>query len=221
MLLTLAAIVPACAEWPRFSNLPPDTGEAVAPGDEVQVITDFAWEEREPVSEPDDDRPALAELEPVSLGSGILRRGKANGSGWDFDARADRPECDGIASGFPSEATGDYLGDIDWRRIEIAGAGVLCSSFAYKAEDARPDVLLYSLDACGNPGEPVAAAPGHPLGFAGSTNRSDWATDIDSPVTMGVVASAWAPDAPTRELTYNWGLALVADAADCPLVTGQ
>ena len=208
----------ACADWPRFSHPLADTGTPYAPGADVQVGSDFPWRERGPVTEPTDDAPAGAELEILAAGEGSLLRGKANGAGWNFDTDATRADCDGTPSGFPTEAHGDYAGDVDWRRIQLSEGGTLCSSFAYHADDARPDVLLFTLDACGNPADAVLDDAGLILGFAGDSSRLDWSATAPSATTVALVASAWAPDAPDRELTYGWGIALVEAGDDCPQV---
>lgn len=211
-------LLAACADWPRFAHPLADTGTPYAPGADVVAGSDFPWSERGPVTEPTDDTPGGAALEILHLDEGIFLRGKANGAGWEPDATAARAACDDVPSGFPTEARGDYAGDVDWRRVEIAEAGTLCSSFAYHAEDARPDVLLFTLDACGNAAEPILDDAGLILGFAGDTARLEWSATAPNATTVALVATAWAPDAPDRELTYGWGVALVPAGVACPTV---
>jgi hypothetical protein len=221
----LALALAACAEWPRFAHLP-ESGDAHPAGEDV-TEADVTWTELGARDDADDDDPRAlpAELhESLAVGAGNVLRGRATGSGWDFDAVPERPADCGVPSGFPTEATGDYLGDADWRVVVVTEPGALCSDFAYSDGETSADVLLFPLDACGVPGEPARDEAGLVVGFGDEDARNAWAVEIPEAGTYGVVAAAWSPDDPERALRYLWGLALVPrplpdKAPRCPTLT--
>lgn len=217
-LLALAA----CADWPRFAHLPDDAG-GVPAGSEVDVASAVTWTHVGARGDNLDDAPLDAPAESLEAGAGIVVHGLAAGSGWDFDADAERPDDCGAPSGFPSEEAGDYAGDVDWRVVDLAEPGVLCSSLLHLDGVTRADVLVYELDACGVPGEPLRDADGHVLGFGAEAPHNAWSLAIEAPRRLALPAAAWAPDAPDAALRYLWGLALVPLPRDgagvrCPSV---
>lgn len=205
--LSLLALA-ACAGWPRYAHLPDDTGGVPAGSDPV-VASAVTWTHLGARADLADDEPADAPVESLVAGAGNVLHGLAAGSGWDFDAAAERPADCGTPSGFPSEAAGDYAGDVDWRVVDLAEPGVLCSSFFHQDGVTRADVLVYELDACGVPGAPLRDADGNVLGFGAESPHNAWSLAIEAPRRLALPAAAWAPDAPDASLRYLWGLALV------------
>ncbi|MFZ5478379.1 MAG: hypothetical protein ACOZNI_16545 [Myxococcota bacterium] len=219
----------ACADWPRFAHLPDDGREALAAGEEPPADDTVTWTELGTREDRYDDDPRdlpAEDLEVLAVDEGNALHGRATGSGWDFEATAERPADCGSPSGFPSEAEGDYVGDVDWRVVTVSEPGALCSELVYADGETRGDVLLYTLDACGIPDEPVRDADGDVVGFGDEDARNRWWVEVAEPATFGVVAAAWAPDDETRALRYLWGLSLVqppleGKEARCPTPDGE
>lgn len=215
MLLAIAA----CAEWPRFENVVrDDTGGAPPRGVPVVQSPIHVWSDVGPRSEAEDDEPTSPPVEDLVELQGIRLAGRIVGSGWDPSAVAARPECTGVPGAFPTEATGDYLGDVDWRLVEIATPGVLCSSLASAAPEFRVDVLAFDLDECGLPDWPFTGLGQSIIGFAPSTAINRWGIRIDQPGRYGLVAAAWSPNQPSAAAAYSWGIALLpsdAELLDC------
>lgn len=216
------ALLAGCAEWPRHAHLPDEEGGLPA-GTEPDLTPDVAWEHLSARGDGEDDAPRDAPVEALAEGAGNVVHGLATGSGWDFEGVAERPADCGAASGFPSEASGAYLGDVDWRVVDVPAAGVLCSSFLYLDGVTRPDVLVYELDACGVPGAALRDAEGLVIGFGGEEGENRWSLLVEGPRRLALPAVGWAPDDPEASLRYLWGLSLLAAPDDgatvrCPSV---
>ena len=211
-------LLTGCSAWPRFSHLtlPPDAVEAqTATSDEASV----AWVDLDTSEsgEPANDDARTTTLETLILGNGNRMNGRLAGSGWDFDAVASRPADCGTVSAFPTEPLGDYMGDVDWRVVDVTDAGVLCNAIGTGDPDARVDALVFAVDDCGVPIAAKRDADGNILGFGSEDRVNEWRHVLSSPTRLALAAAAWAPDDLTRILTYNWELSLISDdGTDCP-----
>lgn len=205
-----------CAEWPRAAHLPAGELDALTPGEPPPPTTEVTWTHLGARADEDDDAPTEVPLEPLAEGEGALLHGTSTGSGWDFAAVAERAATCGQPSAFPTEARGDYLGDVDWRVVEVTGGGRLCSTFAFSDGLTRADVVPFSLDACGVPAAPLTEN-GLVIGFGAETAENAWEMEVGGGARIALAAAGWAPDAPEATLRYLWGLSLVSmDAETCP-----
>ncbi len=200
----------ACEGWPALSDLQrDDTGGAPPAGVRVVEPPPLSWSESGPRADADDDTPGVAPLEVLPPGMAFRVSGVLAGTGWDPAGVAARAWCGGVASGFPTEPTGDYLGDVDWRRFEVLEPGALCARIAPAAEDVRVDLVAFDLDACGNAGEPWTDPAGWVVGFAPAGAVNSWATRV-VPGQFAVVAAAYHPDDPSLEVAYDWDVVALA-----------
>lgn len=215
MILVLAA----CAEWPRFEHLErEDTGGSPPAGVQIAENPIRIWTDIRPRAESEDDSPTSAPVEDLAVNQGIRLVGRIAGSGWAADGVSARPECAGVPAAFPTEPTGEYLGDVDWRLIEVGSPGVLCSSLAAAAPEFRVDVLAFELDACGLPAKAFTGLGDLVVGFSPSTATNQWGIRLDAPGRYALVGAAWAPNAPDDAAAYSWGVALLpsdSELLDC------
>ncbi len=118
------------------------------------------------------------------------------------------------------EDDGDYTGDVDVQVLQLAEEGTLCVNMATDS-DVIFDVLLFPLDGCDLPGQPLNAASGYPLGIDSQNGTGHWEQEL-SPGTYAVQAAAWRPDDEARLVPYEITLALMPsnpnDLVHCPSV---
>lgn len=206
MLLT------ACAEWPRFSHLP-EASPAVEVGtdaDDAAEDPSIEWVELPPrTDDHTDDSPLGLPAESLSAGRGNWVQTTLLGSGRDPEAVPARDQACGHRSAFPPEDAGDYLGDVDWRVVDLTEAGTFCSVFELADPEARADVLLYTLDECGVPVAANRAGDGSLLGWNVEEATVSWHWPVVEAVRMGVVVAGRVPDNPEALLVYDWSLSLL------------
>lgn len=206
----MLGLLAACEGWPALDHLSrDDTGGAPPEGVLVPEPPPLSWSEAGPRDDADDDTPGAAPVEILPDGMAFRVSGQLAGSGWDPSAVAARPACEGVASAFPTEPTGNYAADVDWRVFEVLEAGALCARFAPAGDDVRADLLAFDLDACGNPSRAWTDPSGWVVGFAPAGAVNTWATRV-SPGRFAMVAAAYAPDEPALAVPYDWDVAALA-----------
>lgn len=209
--LLLLLVVPGCAEWPRFDHLPAGADDTARPvsergEDEVEVI----WTEVALAAEGANDDPRGLPAETLVTGRGNWVASQLDGAGWDELAEPVRAEECGHVSAFPPLDLGDYLGDVDWRVLNLQGTGTLCASLVAEGDDVRVDVLLYSLDECGLPVAVARYGSGEVVGFGAEGPSTTWAWPVvESGSRVAVVAAAFEPDDPQRRVPYRWAQVLL------------
>lgn len=205
-------LLAACAEWPRFSHLP-EASSAVEVGAETVDTgegTSIQWVELPPrTDDHTDDSPLGLPAESLSSGRGNWVQTTLLGSGRDPKALPARDQACGHVSAFPPDEAGDYLGDVDWRVVDLVEAGTFCSVLELADPEARADVLLYTLDECGVPVVANRAGDGSLLGWDIEDATVRWHWPIIEPVRMGVVVAGRLPDDPEALLVYDWSLSLL------------
>lgn len=205
-----------CSGWPLYANLPVDTAVRVEAGSVVTEEDPVAWTELSaPLEDGSDDDPRLMTAETLSVWSGNWFVGRLNGSGWDPTATQVRWEQCEDTSEFPPYENGDYIGDTDWRVIDVQEPGVLCSWFRFNQPGGQADVLVYQVNECNLPTTPLKYGEGVVVGYnvAGQTNS--WSYPLLAPQRLAIVSAAWAPNDAGASWVYQWGLSLLP-AADTP-----
>lgn len=151
----LARLLPAflcasCAEWPLSAHLPEQTPGTSADVDPSTVF-EVDWHPT-PV-----DETFEATLWPVDTTTSWLFLDVLEGVGWSQSGQAppiDGGPCGTLGYYAPPGVDGAYTSDIDVLTLEAANAGWLCVT-ADAASDIGWDVLVFELDDCGVPGNPV------------------------------------------------------------------
>src|SRR5205085_7521743 len=96
-----------------------------------------------PYDDSSDDDPRTTSAETLDPGHGNWYPGRLDGSGWTPGAvRPPTSEC-GDTTTFPPYQNGDYVGDVDWRMVDVTAAGELCSWFRFNQDMGQADVLAY------------------------------------------------------------------------------
>lgn len=202
----------ACAQWPRYDNLPVDTAERLVAGSQVGPSWDVAWTEASPLSEPLNDDPRALPAETIGLDEGVQLSSALLGSGWVYGTPPARTEECGHTSAFPPKEDGYYLADVDWRVVEVEDVGLLCSSFYADQAGGQVDVVPFEVDECGLPVSAVFAPGGGdlPLGFGVSGTENVWSIAVSAPVRYAIAAAGWAPNDETAELPYHWAVSFLS-----------
>lgn len=221
----------ACADWPRYANLPddPTAGRLVA-GTEVGGPIEVAWTDLSASEEPGDDDPR--ELPSLALedGEGSLLVSSLVGTGWNYTDTSPRVEDCGHVSAFPTSDHGYYLGDVDWRVIEAPVGSTLCSGFYADTGGSQVDVVPFHVDECGLPTEPIrdpgSTGESGVVGFGVNGAANTWSIEVDGDGRYALVAAGWAPDDAARVVDYHWGVAVLSAEAtsgedwECPVPPG-
>ncbi len=206
----MIALLAACDGWPALDGLArDDTGGAPPEGVELTDPPELSWSESGPRDDETDDSALVAPVEILPPGQAFTLAGKLRGAGWDPAAVPTRAACAGVPSAFPTEPSGDYLGDADWRVIEVQASGALCAHLEPSTTEARVDLMAFDLDSCGLPARAWTTRDDLVMGFAPSTAVNDWATLVE-PSRFAMVAVAYAPDDTTLEIPYAWTVAALA-----------
>lgn len=212
-LLALLPLFAACAEWPRYANLPEAPQDALAPGEEPELVT---WTAGAREADPGNDSPP--EVVSLEMGVGLLYYGSLQGLGWDSTQTPSHEVLCGESSAtseYPPISTGAYTGDVDWVSVSPDTTGVLCAAIEISWPDdlsdvAGYDLLLYELDSCLNPLQTFDNAQGQAIGLGLRTSEAGWEADVVEGAALGVMLAGYVPGV-TLELTPSWrvGLSLV------------
>lgn len=212
-LFGLLGTATGCSDWPRYQNKPSTNHDALSPDTAPSEGVPMKWSDPVQESEPNDS-PSTAT--PIAPGEGIILNGTLDGIGWDADQNVERiSECgEGLA--FPPAAPGNYMGDVDWITISPSEVGLLCMQLDTDELDVQLDVVLYTLDDCGEPVSLfVHEGTATPVGSGRHAGQVRWALVVESDTLLGVGMGAFWPDEEETELNWTAHLAMV------PSVTGS
>ncbi len=213
MRVLLGFLLPlaGCDGWPLYANLPVDEVTRVASDELVLVGGDVTWIELDPpLEDGSDDDPRTMSAESIVPSFGNYFPGRLTGSGWDpTQTEVERWEECGDVAQFPPFENGNYIGDTDWRVIDIQEAGTLCSYLRFNQPGAQADVLVYPVNACNLPTSPLLYGTGQPVGYNVAGQVNVWSYPILEPTRLALVAAAWAPNDATSSWVYNWGVAVL------------
>ena len=205
-----------CSDWPIHEKAYFSTDGLPAHLSDSEAISALLdWNETAEEDEENNDYARVGEW--MMPGTGWHIEGQLSGLGWDNEAvpsTSSSSDCDASLAFPPSIGSelfnGDYAGDIDWVGLLARGSGTLCVSVQmYDAEDIsalRYDLLLYQLNACGDPISVRADENYEILGFSSGGARTSWSTTIDSGEILGLVLSGYKPD--DLDLDVSWKLAV-------------
>lgn len=209
--VSVLLLIVGCEGWPVYAHLPEDTVErvevgAVGPGEDT-----VTWIHLDaPLEDGSDDDPRGLAAEDLAIATGNYVAGRITGSGWDpTQTEVERWEECGDVAQFPPFDNGNYLGDADWRVIDVQAAGTLCSFLKFTQPGPQADVLVYPVNSCNLPTQPLVYGTGEPVGYNVAGQVNTWSYPLLAPTRLALVAAAWAPNDPTAEWNYNWGIALL------------
>ena len=225
--LLFLSLLSACAEWPRYANLPDDNIEGFPAGTDPADAVDVDWSAAEREADPGNETPPEAAA--LDLGAGRLFYGSLDSAGWDSTVEVDHQVTCGdqlATSEYPPIEQGVYTGDVDWVSVAPSADGVLCAVLDLSLDDSLPagfayDLLLYDLDTCGNPLTLHVNSDGKPIGEALYQDQEGWSDDVTGGTALGVVLAGFIPgEIVTQQLAWRLGVALVPANAEgdtlCP-----
>jgi hypothetical protein len=211
-----------CEAWPRHNALPDQDDDLTEVDGDLSAFVDVAWIQGTETSNANDYGFESPDEWVLTVGAGVWLQGKLDGTGYanGTPERLDQDGC-AFAPTIRSPYTdGDYTGDVDVQVLQLAEEGTLCVDVATDS-DVIFDVLLFPLDACGFPGQPLNSASGYPLGIDSQDGTGHWEQEL-SAGTYGVQTAAWRPDDEARLVPYEITLALMPsnphDLVHCPSV---
>lgn len=210
-----------CDSWPRHNSLP-NQGGAVPSSDDLSGEVDVNWNQAAETLNANDYTLELPDQWSLELGAGIWLAGTLEGTGYANDAPEllDQEGCAYAPTIRSPYADGDYTGDVDVHIVTVAESGFLCVDMQTD-DDVVFDLLLFPLDACGLPGQPITGPSGYPLGIDQQGGSAHWEHAVD-PGSYAIQGAAWKPDDPARTLAYTLALSLMdsspMDQVRCPVM---
>lgn len=209
-------LLTGCTGWPVYANLPVDTANRIAAGDDPPSESPVTWTELPAAAEDgSDDDPRGMGAEGLAEARGNYLPGRLIGSGWDpTQTDVERWEECGDVAQFPPYDNGMYIGDWDWRVVDVQAAGTLCSWFKFNQAGAQADVLVYAVNECNLPTTPFVYGSGDPVGYNVAGPLNTWSFPVLEPVRVALVAAAWAPNDASANWVYNWGVSLLSPPED-------
>lgn len=209
----LLACLCACNNWPTHEFQLLDTAGYSAELSNSEILSEMVdW--RSTVTEEDNNNSSRIG-EWLTVGEGWHITGTLDGIGWDSSVAPDfdsKSACEDELA-FPPLPKGVYLGDIDWHGILARESGTLCMSLEFDqsttdelADPLRYDVLLYELNACGEPIEIQRDEDLTVLGLNPSGYAPTWSKGVDSNDILGIVVAGFSPT--DLELTVDWQMAI-------------
>jgi hypothetical protein len=218
--LVCCSLLVGCESWPLYHESA-EPEPALPSSIDPRSLTEIAW------SVFDEHADAAQEMVSLGAGQGVVVTGALEGTGWDpalSPPTITSDACGSSGTARPS-ATGDYTGDIDFVEFSTSEAATLCVRALFPgAADVGWDALLFPLDFCGVPGEPVAV-DGAPVGV----DLGGEASEYDIPLPAGRYLLQWSgydPDDAERVVDYSMGISLLrpnpGGGSDvCPLLPGE
>ena len=214
-----------CDAWPRHNALPNQDADLLEVDGDLSSLVDVAWVKGTESSNPNDYASESPDEWVMTLGAGVWLQGALDGAGYAkvLPERLDQEGCAFAPTIRSPYLDGDYTGDVDVQVLHVATEGTLCVDMATDS-DVIFDVLLFPLDACGLPGQPLNSAWGYPLGIDSQNGTGHWEQDI-APGSYAVQTAAWRPDDEARMIPYEITLAMMPsnpnDLVHCPSVLGE
>lgn len=210
-LLPLWTLLVACEGWPRYANLPSQDPDVLPAGAVIDPGPLVTWTLLpSPPEDGSDDDPREMSAETLGVQRGNYFPARLTGAGWDpADTGGASWEACGDVSTFPPYDNGNYVGDRDWRVVDLQSAGVLCSWFRFNRPGGQADVLVYEVNECNLPTTPFVYGSGDPVGYNVAGQLNTWSYPIVEPRRVALVAAAWAPNDAVSSFVYNWGISLL------------
>jgi len=148
-------------------------------------------------------------------GEGWHIEGLLDGVGWDASAEPDfssLSDCSEDLAFPPLTSGGNYMADVEWMGILPRVEGTLCMSIElspdFEPNSLRYDILLYRLNACGDPVEFYLDEEDEKLGFGAGGDRTSWSSPVDEGDILGVVLAGYSPDI-DEEVPWKIALSLL------------
>lgn len=217
----LALLASGCAGWPLYADPPGADPEGVAAPEDPRSLLDPEWEA---IAEGEDvDDPTAVAPRFLAPGKALLVVGSLAGVGWS-DAATPRPvaseACGSEAPRGPFEQ-GDWIGDVDFVRVEVEADGQLCVEVATDRADVGWDLLLAEVDACGVP-VAFVERDAEPLGFGLGGREGGWGVQVAAG-SHAVLLAGYAPNDQEAEVAYRLGVSLLnpspsGSVGPCPLL---
>lgn len=232
-LLLLPALASACSSWPRYGNLPQDS-DVLDPGVDPRELIEIDWRffsERELIAQGSNSSPFNMIPQELDSLEGLIIEGDLNGVGWssDLEPLTVVGDCGDGPVEQPRDPgrEGDWAGDVDFYRIDIASGldePVLCAQAQGAASGVGWDILLYEIDECGLPGEPLLGADSTVLGADLASPQAGWVTQVQSGRSYAVLIAGYQAPDPNPRYSYTLGLSIVPGAGGgelCPLLPAE
>jgi hypothetical protein len=220
-----------CSEWPRFGNLPESTG--YSSDVDPRTFFDIEWSEvAEPAEEdPGNDSSVTASTIELDYENerAVLISGTLEGTGWSDNASKvmiDNAGCTGaVAAPRSPLETGEYIHDVDFFNIDMVTAGTLCVAVTHNDSSLGWDLLLYALDDCDIPSDPIEL-DSEVLGFAQGGTSGGWGYSVGAGERYSILFAGYAPNDPLndkRAVNYEIGISTVPNETNgnvglCPLL---
>lgn len=214
-MLTAACALASCANWPQYANMPdeePLVPSSTDPG--ALIVVSWAMHDTEPSP---NDLPADAEVQ-LTLGAnhGALFAGALDGVGWSDDAAPEpivSEACGSTGDRSPLEH-GDYIGDVDFfpLTVDVEGEALLCAEARFGDDSHGWDLLLFPLDPCGVPGEPIEADD-LVLGLGLGGESAGWA-QVVAAGSYAVMLASYYPNDLDASPHYVLAMSVVAPDPD-------
>jgi hypothetical protein len=222
------SVISGCADWPLHENIEFDHDGLPAGLSESETLSEILdWSEPLDEDEVNDYSRIGGSL---YSGTGWQLEGVLSGISWDNDATPtpSTSDCDEPLAFPPSinieGMEGSYAGDIEWIGMVARGRGTLCASLDLSdqsdedMEGIRYDLLLYKLNACGEPIQIRVDEDLMVLGLSSSGVRTDWSTGVEEDEVLGLVLAGYAPNDLDMELSWRLAISLIDIPTDgiCP-----
>lgn len=228
----IAVLSSGCSEWPRFGNLPESTGYSSEV--DPRTLFEIEWSKwTEPAEEdPGNDSTVTAssiELDLEGDPRALLITGTLEGTGWSDNASKvmiDNDSCGGaVAAPRSPLETGEYIHDVDFINVDITSTGTLCAALTQDDTSLGWDLLLYALDDCDIPGDPIEF-DSEVLGFGKGGTSGGWSYAVEAGERYSILFAGYAPNDPANDkhtVSYKVGLSMVPNEANgdlglCPLI---
>jgi hypothetical protein len=207
----IIACVPlaACAEWPRYRHLPGDDPDLVAASTDPRDLVEVVW--NAPIDEApvDNDSPIDAQRGSLASHVGYEILGVLEGTGWSDTAVAptiENPECGPRTGDRSPLPAGDYVGDVDFYVFDVAVDGLLCTRIVGPRADFGWDLLVFRVDECGIPEDPIETAEGT-LGVNLGGESGGWGADMTAG-RYAVMFASYDPNDAAARVAYDLGVSL-------------
>jgi hypothetical protein len=239
VLGTLAVLMPACADWPRYGNLPEAPSNLVPSETDPRDMFEIEWEQFNENSgetgDLNDDPVTAGGSNPpptLELGSGTSVSGSLSRIGWNQEMGVPsfpEVECepqDAFQTVFPAD-NGYYIGDVDFYVFStgdlgessallcgMVKAGPLVEGGTYTLANAGWDLLLFELDDCMVPKQVFSSEGEEALGYGMGGAEGYWSIPVAGGKQYAVLFASYTD--PTQEgetatdgYNYTLGAAII------------
>ena len=212
-LFPFLTLLSACDNWPTHEFQSLDTAGYPAELSDSEILSKMVSWSSPSLEVDNNDASRIGEW--LTVGEGWHITGSLDGIGWDSSVTPNfesKSACEDELA-FPPLPMGVYLGDIDWSGILARESGTLCMSLQFDQstlgelkDPLRYDVLLYQLNACGEPIQILRDEDLTVLGLNPSGYEHSWSKGVTSNDILGIVVAGFSPT--DLELTVDWQMAI-------------